>query len=90
MKLIKPQTSGQNCISNKRTAAWHNLNKVLPTFIEQKLNSTHQNSTCEKLTMTGRIWPTQSWGSSNFPSAAQPSTASSLTESWSAQKNSTN
>lgn len=26
---------------------------------------------------------TQSWGSNNFPRAAQPSTANSLTESWS-------
>lgn len=44
--------------------------------------------TCEKLTMTGRTWATQSWGSNNFPRAAQPSTANKRTESWSEIKNS--
>lgn len=42
--------------------------------------------TCEKLTMTGRIWVTQSCGSNNFPRAAQPSTANNRTESWSENK----
>lgn len=39
--------------------------------------------TWEKFTITGRMCATQSWGSNNFPRAAQPSTASNLTESWS-------
>jgi hypothetical protein len=42
--------------------------------------------TWEKLTITGRICATQSWGSNNFPRAAQPSTARSRTESWSTRK----
>lgn len=39
--------------------------------------------TWEKLTITGRICATQSWGSNNFPRAPQPSTANNRTESWS-------
>lgn len=83
------------CSTPVTTQMMHNKSKEHQTVNEHWIrHSTRKQEpvhycTWEKFTITGRICATQSWGSNNFPRAAQPSTANSRTESCSVMNKNT-